>query len=304
MLRIRFHGRGGQGMKTASRIVGTAAFWEGRYAQDSPIYGAERRGAPMMALTRIADEPILERGLLATPDIVVVADETLLEDAQARPLQGLTATGCVLMNSKSPPEGLRERYGLAGGLAVLDGTELALTHVGSMAGLSVALGAGTCTLAGLSPAAMEHAVREELAALGLSPTRIGENVSLAYIAYEQLTVLPRREELGRAVSTAGTLPQPTVVTPTYQGALRGAPSVVAPANTPLRKTGNWRVWRPVIDLSRCTQCWVCFVSCPDGAIALDDGDNPHIDYDVCKGCLICVEECPTKTIHQVREVEA
>jgi Pyruvate/2-oxoacid:ferredoxin oxidoreductase delta subunit len=46
------------------------------------------------------------------------------------------------------------------------------------------------------------------------------------------------------------------------------------------------------------------VSCPDGAIALDDGDNPHVDYDVCKGCLICVEECPTGTIHQVREVEA
>lgn len=78
-------------MKTASRLVGSASFWEGRYAQDSPIYGAERRGAPMVALTRIADEPILERGLIAFPDIVVVADETLLEDAQARPLQGLTA---------------------------------------------------------------------------------------------------------------------------------------------------------------------------------------------------------------------
>jgi pyruvate ferredoxin oxidoreductase gamma subunit len=173
-----------------------------------------------------------------------------------------------------------------------------------MAGLSVALGAATCKLVGLSPAAMEHAVREELAALGLDHSRIGQNVALAYIVYEQLTVMPPRQEPGGVVSTAGSLAQPTMVTPTYQGALRGTPSVVAPANTPVRKTGNWRVWRPVIDLSRCTQCWVCFVSCPDGAIALDDGDNPHIDYDVCKGCLICVEECPTKTIHQVREVEA
>lgn len=51
MLRIRFHGRGGQGMKTASRIVGTAAFSEGRDAQDAPVYGAERRGAPMVAFT-------------------------------------------------------------------------------------------------------------------------------------------------------------------------------------------------------------------------------------------------------------
>lgn len=208
------------------------------------------------------------------------------------------------MNSKSPPETLRERYGFANGLAVLDGTELALTHVGAVAGLSVALGAATCKLVGLSPAAMEHAVREELAALGQHHTRIGENVDLAYIAHERVSVLPAGEELGRAVPTTGTLPQPTVVTPTYQGALRGTPSVVATANTPLRKTGNWRVWRPVIDLSRCTQCWICFVSCPDGAIALDDGEHPHIDYDVCKGCLICVEECPTRTIHRVREVEA
>jgi pyruvate ferredoxin oxidoreductase gamma subunit len=45
------------------------------------------------------------------------------------------------------------------------------------------------------------------------------------------------------------------------------------------------------------------VSCPDGAIALDEVDNPHIDYEVCKGCLICVEECPTHTIHTVREAQ-
>jgi pyruvate ferredoxin oxidoreductase gamma subunit len=273
MLRIRFHGRGGQGMKTASRIIGTAAFWEGRYAQDSPVYGAERRGAPMVAFTRIAEEPILERGLIASPNIVVVADETLLDDAQARPLQGLTAAGCALINSHSPPEALRERYGLTSELAVLDGTELALTHVGSVAGLSVALGGATCNLAGLSPAAMEHAVQEELAALGLDSARIEQNLGMAHIAYEQLTVRPPLEEPAPAVSKAASLPQPTIVTPIYQGALRGAPSVLATANTPLRKTGNWRVWRPVIDLSHCSRCWICFVSCPDGAIALDEQDR-------------------------------
>ena len=69
--------------------------------QDSPVYGAERRGAPMVAWTRIADESILERGLIASPDIVVVADETLLEDAQAGPLQGLAAAGRVLVNSRA-----------------------------------------------------------------------------------------------------------------------------------------------------------------------------------------------------------
>lgn len=67
MLRIRFHGRGGQGMKTASRIVGSAAFHAGLVVQDSPVYGAERRGAPMSAMTRTAHEPIRERGMIVRP---------------------------------------------------------------------------------------------------------------------------------------------------------------------------------------------------------------------------------------------
>ena len=58
----------------ASRIAGTAAFHAGHYAQDAPIHGAERRGAPMVAFTRIDDEPILERGLIATPDLVVLTN--------------------------------------------------------------------------------------------------------------------------------------------------------------------------------------------------------------------------------------
>ena len=73
MRAVRFHGRGGQGAKTASRILGTAAFIEGFVAQDSPIYGAERRGAPVAAFTRIAKEPIRERGLIARPDLVAVS---------------------------------------------------------------------------------------------------------------------------------------------------------------------------------------------------------------------------------------
>jgi pyruvate ferredoxin oxidoreductase gamma subunit len=157
----------------------------------------------MVACTRIADESILERGLIASPDIVVVADETPLEDAQAGPLQGLAAAGRGLMNFKSPPVALHECYGLATGLAVLDGTELALTCVGSVAELSVALGTATCRLVGLSPAAMEHAVWEELAALGLNHTHITRNMGLAYIAYEWLTMLPPLHRLRPGMARPG-----------------------------------------------------------------------------------------------------
>src|SRR6516225_6940326 len=99
MFRIRFHGRGGQGMKTASRIVGTAAFREGYFAQDSPVYGAERRGAPMIAFTRFDSQSILERGAVTMPDLIVIADASLLDDPLVRPLQGLLPNGIVLLNA-------------------------------------------------------------------------------------------------------------------------------------------------------------------------------------------------------------
>ena len=93
MQAVRFHGRGGQGAKTASRILGTAAFFEGFVAQDSPIYGAERRGAPVAAYTRIAKEPIRERGLIARPDLVVIADASLINDPAAVVPTTLTPSG-------------------------------------------------------------------------------------------------------------------------------------------------------------------------------------------------------------------
>ncbi|MBM3226718.1 MAG: hypothetical protein FJZ47_23385 [Candidatus Tectomicrobia bacterium] len=65
MFRIRFHGRGGQGMKTASRILGSAAFHAGYTVQDAPLYGAERRGAPMAAFTRIASVAVIDQNLAA-----------------------------------------------------------------------------------------------------------------------------------------------------------------------------------------------------------------------------------------------
>ncbi len=88
MFRIRFHGRGGQGMKTASRVLGSAFFLEGFEVQDAPLYGAERRGAPIFANVRASREPIDERGVIRHPDLVVVADDTLISVPAAAVLQG------------------------------------------------------------------------------------------------------------------------------------------------------------------------------------------------------------------------
>ena len=76
--------------------------------------------------------------------------------------------------------------------------------------------------------------------------------------------------------------------------------VLAPVSKPsyavAGKTGSWRVFTPIIDLSKCVKCLNCWVFCPDDAINIDDKGFPHVNYDYCKGCGICSTECPTKAI--------
>ena len=295
MIRIRFHGRGGQGMKTASRVVGTAALANGFVAQDSPIYGAERRGAPMAAYTRISKETILERGVIPIPDMVVVADDTLIDDPMVRPLAGLLPGGALVIATATPADEVRRRTGHPGMIVARDFLSLALEHVGSASGVSAPLAATACALLGLSVESTMKALREELAAIGLDRTAVEANLRLAELVRASVTPI----ELPAAAPRPTPLPIADV---SYVPPEVGAPTVTAGPNTPLRRTGNWRVFRPVIDLDKCTRCWICFVWCPEGAIELDHEDNPHVDYDVCKGCLICVEECPTGAITKVREL--
>src|SRR5574340_1009474 len=99
MYGVRLHGRGGQGAKTASRILGTAAFLSGYLAQDSPTYGAERRGAPVAAFTRIAEEPIRERGFIPYPDLIVVVAASPISHSVARVEVAIDEQSVVFVNS-------------------------------------------------------------------------------------------------------------------------------------------------------------------------------------------------------------
>ncbi len=297
MIRVRFHGRGGQGMKTASRIVGTAALLGGFTAQDSPVYGAERRGAPMTAYVRIAGAPIFERGVIAAPDLLVVADDTLLDDPAVQPLAGAPPTAALLVATAHSAEEVRRHTGHGGPIVARDFLALALEQVGSAAGISAALAAAASAMLGLSKRAVTTALGGELEEIGLSPAAIQANLGLA----ERARAGIRPVELP-ADSLAPPASGSPLVDVTYAPPEIGAPTVTARPNTPLRRTGNWRVFRPVVALEKCTQCWICFVRCPEGAIELDAEENPRVDYAVCKGCLICVEECPTDAISKVREV--
>jgi pyruvate ferredoxin oxidoreductase gamma subunit len=274
MLRVRFHGRGGQGMKTAGRILGSAAFRAGLTVQDSPVYGAERRGASMSAFTRISRGPIRERGPIGRPDLVVVADDTLFVDPAAQPLAGCAEGVTLLVNSSRPGDSFRPGAGVR--VLAADFTGPALRRTGTLASLSTALGVASAHLAGLPLEAALRGLEDELDDLGLSGPRRASNLELAREAHGLVS----------AWEPAGE---------------RAAPTITAVANTPQRATGHWRQFRPVLDRDACTRCRLCFVACPEAAISLDRDEYPVIDYAVCKGCLLCAEECPTGALPVERE---
>jgi len=99
--RIRFHGRGGQGIKTSSRILGTAFFLAEYEVQDAPRFGTERRGAPIFAYVRASKSPINERGIIQNPDLVIVADESLIALAAAGVMQGIETHTVALIYSNT-----------------------------------------------------------------------------------------------------------------------------------------------------------------------------------------------------------
>lgn len=97
MKEIRFHGRGGQGAVSASNILANSAFIEGKYVQSFLLIGAERRGAPIMAYTRIDDKPIRNRSQIYFPDYVIVLDADLVGLVDVA--NGIKSSGIILINS-------------------------------------------------------------------------------------------------------------------------------------------------------------------------------------------------------------
>jgi pyruvate ferredoxin oxidoreductase gamma subunit len=99
---IRIHGRGGQGGVTAAVIIGGAAVADGQYAQAFPAFGAERRGAPVLAFCKISDRYIRNRSQVYNPDIVIVFDEGLLSVVDVT--AGLKEGGMVIINTEKKAE--------------------------------------------------------------------------------------------------------------------------------------------------------------------------------------------------------
>ena len=289
--RVRFHGRGGQGAKTASRILGNAAFNDGYFIQDFPVYGAERRGAPVTAFTRFSDSEITERGFIFSPDIVAVMDGSLISDPIASPFSGLRKGGCAVVNTTKKREEVQiSRKDVV--VVPVDLTAQALKHLGKPI-LSAGIAAAVARVSGIKEESLLKAVVEELREVGLSEDMVNRNVEFAMTIYGQLAPLELQTEELEAMEEL--VPMALIVS------AQGTEVVTQEGNSPVRHTGNWRTYRPVIDYAKCTDCMICYAYCPESAMSVGKDGRIKIDYDNCKGCMICLAECPLRAIGQTVE---
>ncbi|MEE8185731.1 MAG: 2-oxoacid:acceptor oxidoreductase family protein [Thermodesulfobacteriota bacterium] len=112
MVEIRWHGRGGQGAKTAALLFADAAMNSGKFIQAFPEYGPERMGAPVQSFNRLSDEAITLHCGITSPDIVIILDPTLMATVDVT--AGLKDDGIIIINTLSSPEEIRKKMGIKG----------------------------------------------------------------------------------------------------------------------------------------------------------------------------------------------
>ena len=129
MFEIRWHGRGGQGAKTAALLFGDAAVSTGKYIQAFPEYGPERMGAPVASFNRISSKPIRVHSGITNPDVVIVLDVSLIE--QVNVLEGLEPEkGILIVNTSETPEEIKKKLNFNGKVYTVDATKISIETIG------------------------------------------------------------------------------------------------------------------------------------------------------------------------------
>ena len=129
LIEIRWHGRGGQGAKTACLLLADAAFNTGKYIQGFPEYGPERMGAPITAYNRISNSPITIHSAIYEPNYVVVVDDTLLDTVDVT--AGLKEDGAIVINTTNDAETLKKKLnGYKGGIYTIDARSISIDALG------------------------------------------------------------------------------------------------------------------------------------------------------------------------------
>jgi len=182
MQEIRLHGRGGQGVRFAARILARALFLSGYQTQDFAIYGAERRGAPVTSFVRADKKTILERGYIFEPDIVVLLDDTLNFSSVSGGLKGI-----MLINSHRKPEYFSRMRGETSGIGkiyCIDAAQIALRIIGKPIANAAILGA-LAKIMSMDMKKLEEAARMEFEEEGLKEIA-QKNIEAAIMCYEAI----------------------------------------------------------------------------------------------------------------------
>jgi 2-oxoacid:acceptor oxidoreductase gamma subunit (pyruvate/2-ketoisovalerate family) len=177
---IRIHGRGGQGAVMAARMLASAFVAEGKYVASFPMYGFERRGAPVVAFTRVDDKPIREKTQIYTPDCLVVIDPGLMKLPTL--FTGLKPGGVLIINSKKPLKAkLNENLKIGG---VINATQIAVEEIGRDI-------PNTCLLGAFAAATGWLDLKSLLASLGdyLSGDMLQKNLKSAERGYKEVEVI-------------------------------------------------------------------------------------------------------------------
>ncbi len=179
MIEVRWHGRGGQGIVTVSRLLAEAALLDGKYVQAFPEFGPERRGAPVTGYTRISDEPISIHSHIYTPDIVVIVDPTLMGNANVA--KGLVEGGTIVAHTERSPTEAKKDLGIANAkVYTVNATRIALDILGRPIYNTAMLGA----LAKAAPVATLQSLDKVVAKRFPGP--VGEkNIAAIKRAYEE-----------------------------------------------------------------------------------------------------------------------
>jgi pyruvate ferredoxin oxidoreductase gamma subunit len=175
MKELRIHGRGGQGSVTAAELIATAAFEGGVYPQAFPMFGVERRGAPVQAFVRFSDKKVRLRSQIYEPDYIIVQDSTLIKDVNV--FAGMKKGGIAIVNTSAPgswtpPEGVK--------VITVDATGIALEVLGVPITNTALMGAFAAASGEITLEAMEHAIRhrfkEEIAVKNIEAARRAYNL--------------------------------------------------------------------------------------------------------------------------------
>ena len=299
---IRFESVGGLGAHLAGQVLAEAVVLrQGLNGSQFSSYGSEKKGTPVKSFLRFCapDREIRTSSPVESPQVVAVFHEALLRSQNV--VAGLSATGTIVVNTRSTPDEVRELLGLESGtVTTVDALGIAVEE-GARQNMAM-LGAVVRTCPFIDPDAVRETMRETFSRRYAH--LVDANLATFDRGYGEL-----RRGTYRAAA-AGGLGAPVRAAPSFgylEAPIGGA--ILDPGNTIVKDMTASRIgFLPALDLEACVHCGICDIVCPDLFFAWETEDDGAvrlrgIDYRYCKGCMRCTEACPTAALTELREEE-